>query len=154
MLQYNIGRKNIITEKYDGWLYNGKPIDENILSDYFAFVYLITNKTNNRKYIGKKLLLKRTLKQVKGKKKKILVESDWKTYWSSSEELKKDVEELGEENFIREITKLCKSKGEANYYELREQITNDVLLYPSKWYNSYVGTRVHRKHLIKNNSHL
>jgi len=76
------------------WLYQGEPVTE-IEDKFVAYVYLITNLTNGRKYIGKKLTKFSRTKVVKGKKKKVKVESDWQTYWSSSEELKKDVTELG-----------------------------------------------------------
>ena len=36
------------------WTYKGKTVDS-IPDDYEGFVYLITNTTNNMKYIGKKL---------------------------------------------------------------------------------------------------
>ena len=85
------------------WLYNNQPV-ETLPEDCVGFVYLITNITNNRKYIGKKLakFSKTTQKTVKlkngnKKKKKIRtkVDSDWRDYYGSSPELTKDVELLG-----------------------------------------------------------
>ena len=73
---------------YDNpWTYNGNIIDSEILDNYLGFVYLITNLKNNKKYVGKKLLKFKRTKQVKGKKKKTTIESDWKEYYSSSDEL-------------------------------------------------------------------
>ena len=56
------------------WSYENNNIPAD-LSEYIGFVYLITNLQTNRKYIGKKLLKFKKVKTIKGKKKKILVES-------------------------------------------------------------------------------
>ena len=95
------------------WLYQGKSFTEEMIGDYYGFVYEITNLTNNRKYIGKKLLKRTKTKQVKGRKKRTLVESDWKDYYGSNKELQFDVETIGIHNFKRSILKLCKSKANA-----------------------------------------
>jgi len=51
------------------WTFEGKIIDS-IPEEYEGFVYLITNTTNNKKYIGKKLAKFKTTKPpLKGKKK-------------------------------------------------------------------------------------
>ena len=113
----------------------------------YGFVYKITNTHTARAYIGKKLLWFKGKKQVKKRKKSILKESDWRTYNGSSEELQADIVTLGESNFLFEILRFCNSKGECSYYEAKEQFRHDVLLHPDQWYNSYVGCRIHRKHL-------
>lgn len=128
------------------WLYNGQEVTD-IEEKYVAFVYLITNLTNNRRYIGKKLTKFSRTKTVKGKKKKVKIDSDWQTYWSSSEEVKKDVVELGEHNFRREILHFCISKGTSTYLEAKEQFSNEVLENPELWYNGHIQCRVHRNHL-------
>jgi hypothetical protein len=128
------------------WLYNGEIVNSELLENYLGFVYNITNLTNNRKYIGKKLLKRTKTTQVKGKKKRTLVESDWKKYYGSNKELQADVELLGVHNFKREILRLCKTKGECNYYEAREQFLLDVLSNP-EYYNTWIQVKVHRKHL-------
>lgn len=130
------------------WLYNKEPVNE-IPEGTYSFVYLITNLTSGRKYIGKKLFWFTKTKMIKGKKKKVKSESDWKEYWSSSEEVKKDVELLGKENFIREILHMCPNKGTASYFEAKEQMINEVLEYPDKWYNGQIQCRVHRNHIKK-----
>lgn len=129
------------------WLYNGQEITE-IEEKYVAFVYLITNLTNNRKYIGKKLTKFSRTKVVKGKKKKVKVDSDWQTYWSSSEELKKDVSDLGESNFRREVLHFCLSKGEASYIEAAEQFKQNALL-DNSFYNGIINCKIHKTH-VKN----
>jgi hypothetical protein len=131
------------------WTYQNKEFTEQQIEKYIGYVYLITNTKTNRQYIGKKLFWFSKTRTVKGKKKKEKVLSDWQTYWSSSEELKNDVKELGEENFTREILYLCSSKGEMSYLELKEQMINDVLLIQDQWYNGFVGGKIHRNH-VKN----
>jgi len=128
------------------WLYNGVVVDSEVLNDYLGFVYKITNATNDKKYIGKKLLKRTKTKQVKGKKKRTLIESDWKEYYGSNKELQSDVETIGAHNFRREIIRLCKSKGECNYWEAKYQFTLDVLE-KEEYYNTWIMVKVHRKHI-------
>jgi hypothetical protein len=130
------------------WIYESEPIDESILDSYVGFVYCITNLVDNRKYIGKKLLKFRKSKTVKGKKKRFLVESDWKKYWGSNKQLLEDVSELGEASFKKEILRLCKSKGECNYFEAKYQFDMSVLESDS-WYNDWIMVKVHRTHIKK-----
>ena len=129
------------------WLYKDSPLLE-VPETAYGYVYLITNNITGRKYIGKKLFWFRKTKQVKGKKKRIKVESDWRDYWSSSDEVKADVEKHGSENFIREILHICPNKGLCNYLEAREQMDRRVLE-TEDYYNGQVQCRVHRTH-IKN----
>lgn len=133
------------------WTYNNEPFTE-IPDGAIGFVYCITNTVTNRKYIGKKNFYFSKTKQVKGKKKKIKVDSDWRTYFGSNRELNEHINLMGEEKFHREIIRFCKSKSEMNYHELREQMVNDVLLKENEYYNSYVGTRINRKHLLSKKS--
>jgi hypothetical protein len=125
------------------WTYNGKAVD-NLPEDCEAFVYLITNNTNNKKYVGKKLAKFKTTKPpLKGKKNKRrgFKESDWQTYWGSSDNLKEDVEALGEDKFTREILYFCPSRGVASYIEAREQFERKVLL-RDDYYNGIINVRV------------
>lgn len=130
------------------WIYEGNLLEE-VDPSYVGFVYLITNKLNGRQYIGKKLLNFKKTKVVKGKKKKFTVESDWKLYFGSSEELKADVALHGEDNFERKILRFCKSRGECSYYEAKYIFQEDALLNPDKFYNSWISVRVRRSHLVK-----
>ena len=128
------------------WYYNSQPVEE-IDPKYLAFVYLITNIKTNKKYIGLKTTKSKKTKQVKGKKKRFTVESDWRDYWSSSEELKNDIELLGKDSFKREILYFCLNKGTANYLEAREQFDKRVLENPDLWYNGIINCRVHWSHV-------
>jgi Putative endonuclease segE, GIY-YIG domain len=128
------------------WYYNGVIVDSEALDNYIGFVYNITNLTNNRKYIGKKLLKRTKTKVVKGKKKRTLIESDWKDYYGSNKELQADVEALGPYNFKREILRMCKTKGECNYHEAKLQFSLDVLG-NKDYYNTWIMVKVHEKHL-------
>lgn len=117
------------------WLYLDKEFEEN-LKPYEGFVYLITNLLDNRKYIGKKSFWQRRKDKKTGRRKTL--ESDWKSYWSSCDELKKDVIELGQENFKREILHLCKYKKAMSYYEEKLQWQYQVLE-SDEWYNTNIG---------------
>ena len=138
------------------WTHNTIIVKE-LPEDCVGFVYLITNKANQRKYIGKKLakFAKTTYKTVTQKngvkkKKKIRskIDSDWIEYYGSSIELNKDVEALGKDNFTREILFYCKSKAECSYVEAREQFGRKVLE-SDEYYNGQISVRVHGSH-IKN----
>ena len=115
---------------------------------HYGFVYIITNTTTNKKYIGKKLFWFKKTKQVKGKKKRYLAESDWRTYCGSSPSLTKDIELYGSNSFKREILHLCVNKGQCSYYEALEQFQRQVLFFPEQYYNDWIIVRVHRKHII------
>jgi len=128
------------------WIYKNRQFEDSEIDKYIGFVYLITNKTNNRKYVGKKLFWFTKTRTIKGKKKREKSFSDWKMYWSSSEELKGDVKNLGEENFTREILHLCMNKGTMSYLELREQIDRRVLE-TNEYYNAFVGGKIHKSHV-------
>jgi hypothetical protein len=137
------------------WLYENQPV-ETLPEDCVGFVYLITNLSSERKYIGKKLAKfsktsQRTVKLKNGtkKKKKIRskVDSDWRDYYGSSPELSRDVELQGKDNFKREILYYCKSKSECSYIEAREQFSRRVLE-SRDWYNGHIQVRVHGSHII------
>jgi len=137
------------------WLYQDQIVDV-LPEDCVGFVYMITNITNDRKYIGKKLAkfsktTQRTVKLKNGNKRKkkirTKVDSDWQDYYGSSPELTKDVEQLGKEKFTREILYYCNSKSECSYIEAREQFSRRVL--ESKdYYNGHIQVRVHGSHII------
>jgi hypothetical protein len=131
------------------WTYRGSVI-ETLPEDCLGFVYIITNTTNNRKYIGKKLAKfqktsQKTVKLKNGNKKKkkirTLIDSDWKEYYGSSPNLTADIQALGAEHFTREILYFCKTKAEMSYIEAREQFDRRVLE-TDDYYNGIINLRV------------
>ena len=130
------------------WIYNGEIFDSDKIEGYYGFVYLIENLVDNKKYIGKKLFISSRTKVVKKKKKKTKVESDWKKYYGSNLELASDVEKHGAHNFKRTILRLCKTKGECNYFEAKEQFALDVLR-KEEYYNTWIMVKVHKSHVSK-----
>lgn len=138
------------------WYYNGNAVTE-LPEDAVGFVYLITNTVNGKMYVGKKLakFAKTTYKVVKlkngnKKRKKIKskIDSDWQQYYGSSPNLTEDINQLGTDNFKREILYYCKSKSECSYIEAREQFARRVLE-SDDYYNGHIQVRVHGSH-IKN----
>jgi hypothetical protein len=136
------------------WYYQNELVVE-LPEDCIGFVYLITNLTSGRQYIGKKLakFSKTTYKTVKlkngnKKRKKIRskIDSDWREYYGSNDQLNKDVEQLGPENFKREILYYCATKAECTYIEAREQFTRRVLE-SDDYYNGHIQCRVHGSHI-------
>lgn len=101
------------------------------INEWYGFIYEITNKVSNKSYIGKKnFWFTNTKPPLKGKKRrrKIVSESDWKLYCSSSDILKKDIELIGKSNFTFKILQLCSGKSELSYLEEKYQYENDVLM--------------------------
>lgn len=138
------------------WYYKKKLVKE-LPEDCVGFVYLITNNITGRKYIGKKLaqFSKTTYKTVtlkngtkKKKRIKTKIESDWRDYYGSNDQLNKDVKQLGSEKFTREILYYCKSKAECSYVEAREQFSRRVLE-SNDYYNGHIQVRVHGSHILK-----
>ena len=126
------------------WLYEDKEFTD--VEDYYGFIYLIENLVNGRKYIGRKYLTKAGYKTVKGKRKKLRVESDWRDYYGSSTSLKEDIDLYGKDNFRRTILRLCKSRGECNYFETKYIFDTDAILDP-KYYNSWVSCKIQTSHV-------
>ena len=129
------------------WHYNGVEFTEDLIDKSFGFVYCITNLTNGRKYIGKKLFTKSGRKQTKGKIKKIRVTSDWLDYYGSNKELQEDVVKNGADTFHREILYLCATRSECSYRETQEIFKRGVLL-TENYYNSWVTCKIHKAHVL------
>ena len=134
---------------YDNpWLYLERVFDSDNVGDYFGFVYLITNKSNQRQYIGRKYFW--SFRKPPGKKRKVKQESDWKKYYGSCPELKEDIKKYGKEFFSREILSLHKTKGTCNYEETKQLFLNNVLSEAlddgaPAYYNSNILGRYMRK---------
>ena len=134
-----------MTQSYDNpWTYNGTAFETEDIGDNYGFIYRITNTENGHDYVGRKFFW--TIKKrppLKGKKNKRreTVETDWKTYYGSSERLLHDIDQLGSEKFTREIIFLCKTRGETNYMEAYFQFKEDVLLREDN-YNGIINIRL------------
>ena len=136
------------TDYENPWVYNGVPFTSDDIGDNFGFVYLITNQSNSRQYIGRKYFW--SFRKPKGKKRKVKQESDWKKYYGSCPELKEDIDKYGRQNFSRTILSVHKTLGKTNYEETRQLFTNQVLTEAldngiPKFYNSNILSRYFRK---------
>lgn len=132
------------------WLYNNELFDTTP-EEYQGFVYLITELSTGKMYIGKKFFWSpKTLPITKTRKRRVKtrVESDWKSYFGSSAEVQEQVKLNGESAYKREIIRLCKTKGDCSYWELYEQMVNHALL-KDNYFNAFVGAKIHAKHLSK-----
>ena len=136
------------------WTYQGEvfnPAYED-LSEWVGFVYIITEKDTDMKYVGKKFFYKKKtlpITKTRKRRKHLRVESDWKDYFGSSVTVQTLLEEKGAEAFDREILRLCKTKGDCAYYETKEQFDREVLL-RDDYYNGIINCRISRKHLSAN----
>ena len=130
------------------WTYKGETIKD--ITDFppnsFGFVYVITHKPTNKKYIGKKVLY--FTKKVKMGKKELaklqgivgrrpsyrlaVKESDWLNYYGSQKELKQLLTESKAEDFDRAIIKILPSKKLLTYFETKYQFIYQVLEKPDE----------------------
>jgi hypothetical protein len=127
------------------WLYKGKPLDEAIIQkEYIGFIYLITQKSTGKRYIGRKMLTAAATKTVKGKKKRTRKDSDWRDYWSSSPKIKAWIEEAGNtDDFTKEILTFCHSKGSLAASEEMALYTVGALE-SDLWLNDNIRSRIYR----------
>lgn len=130
------------------WYFHNSAAEftEDDIGNAFGFVYLITHKKTGQKYIGKKFFTKSKTKQVKGKKKRSRIKSDWENYWGSNKKLQEEVKEKGEDEYTREILHLCKTRSECSYWETWEIFTRHALMHDS-YYNEWVSCRIRKDHL-------
>ena len=135
------------------WIYNGKKFEKEDIGENYGFIYRITNTDNGYDYVGRKYFYtKRKLKPLKGKKRKRIkiVETDWDSYYGSSNRLTAAIEELGKGVFKREIIHLCKTRGETNYMEMWYQVQENVLLREDN-YNGIIAIKLNHNS-VKNPS--
>ena len=129
--------------------------------EYYVYVYLTTNLETNRQYIGKKIF-KHTQNKKLGKKelaalptqrgrvpskKKIVKESDWKTYYGSADEVKQWAKTTPTDKLIRVVLRLCKTKISLSYYEVKYQMIYGVLE-NEEWCNDSILGKFYRKNII------
>ena len=128
------------------WLYDGKELTDEDIKGYYGFIYEIECLVNSKLYLGRKYFTKAGTKQIKGKKRKTRKESDWKDYYGSSPRLLEDIEKLGKDKFVRRIVRLCKTRGETNYWEAKLQFANEVLE-SDKYYNDNILVKFTRRNI-------
>jgi hypothetical protein len=126
------------------WIYNGESFSFDMGSNYYGFVYRITNTLNGYDYVGRKYFKTiRKLKPLKGRvlKRHRIKETDWQDYWGSSKRLLEDIDKYGKENFKREIICLCETRGQTNYMEAKIQFDEDVLIKENN-YNGIIAIKI------------
>ena len=108
------------------WHYKGTTFTSDDIGDFFGYVYRITNIESGRQYIGRKYFYQK--RKPKGGKRRVTSESDWKRYYGSSDELKRDVKQFGKDTFRREIISLHETLGKVNYEETKQLFLHNVLM--------------------------
>ena len=130
------------------WIYKGSVFDSDDIGDHYGFVYRITNTNTGKSYIGRKYFVQK--RKPKGGKRRVTSESNWKQYYGSSDELKRDIGRDGKDSFRREILSLHTTLGRTNYEETRQLFLNEVLTKrltdgSPAYYNSNILGRYYRK---------
>ena len=141
------------------WLYKDKQINE--LTDMpehsFGFIYEVTHVPTGRKYLGKKQLIsvqnkplgKKELAELtdkrSSKKKKVIKESDWKTYYGSNPEIKQLIKDKKQSEFTREIVMFVPSKKLLTYYENKFLFINEVIEPHTNYINDNIEGRYFKK---------
>jgi hypothetical protein len=127
------------------WLWNGEVI-EKIPEEHKSFVYLFTNKITGKQYIGFKTAVSNKTVVVNGKKRKTVTESDWKTYYSSGQQVLHDIAKYGRGNFIREIMALTVNKSVGKYVEAEYQFERGAIIDKTgRYYNGIINLRLNHK---------
>ena len=124
------------------WIYNDCEFTEDMIGDNIGFVYVITNLTNNKQYVGKKNFWSKRKDRKTGKRKTRM--SDWQKYYGSNDQLNEDIK--NGDQVKKDIIHLCKSKGFMSYLETKEILVRDCLL-NDKYYNYWVSCKIRRTHL-------
>lgn len=87
----------------------------------YGFIYIITNLTNDMKYLGQRKF-----------------SDGWENYLGSGIYIKRAVKYYGKENFEREVIRICYSKEELNEAEYYYSVFFDVVN-SANWYNLCYG---------------
>jgi len=149
------------------WLYKGLPVAsiEGMPEGTYGFIYEVTHISTGKKYLGKKVLYfernkklgKRELEALREErkaqgiggrvplKKKVVTESDWKTYYGSQKEILELVKEGNQEDFKREILQYVPDKKQLTYYECKYLFINEVLETRNNYINDNILGKFYRK---------
>ena len=142
------------------WLYKNEVINsiDKMPDGTYGFIYQVTHLPSNKKYIGKKVLYfernvklgkkeleiikeERKSKGIGGRapaKKKVVKESDWKTYYGSQNEIKELVKDGKESDFKREILKFVDNKKHLTYFECKYLFIYEVLENNNEYINDNI----------------
>lgn len=137
------------------WIYDGKLVSclDSLPKEAYGFIYLIINKTNNKKYIGRKNLYsertvslnKKEIAALENKRlkkwKTVIKQSNWLDYTGSCKELNEDIA-LGN-TIEKQILVVCFSKREMSYQETKQLFVNEVLE-KEEYYNNNIESRYFR----------
>ena len=131
------------------WNYKGREIwqREQMPDGTYGFIYEVVHNPTGRKYIGKKVLeFNRTLPPLKGqkRKRKVVKESDWLTYYGSHQEIKQLIKENKQEEFSREILEFIPTKKLLTYFECKYLFIKEVLEH-DKYINDNILAKFYRK---------
>lgn len=131
------------------WLYKNKEVNsiEDMPEGTFGFIYEVLHKPTGRKYLGKKVLqFNRTLPPLKGqkRKRKVVKESDWKTYYGSHAEIKGLIKEQKQDEFERKILQYVPTKKLLTYFECKYLFINEVLEH-KEYINDNILAKFYRK---------
>jgi len=96
-----------------------------------GFVYIIKNTESKMMYIGKKIVKG-------GGKKNKGVESNWKSYTSSSKTINEDIQKNGKDNYNFYILDTYNTKGGLSWAETWSQCIVEVPSNNLVWYNRFI----------------
>lgn len=152
------------------WNYNGNTVTaiEDMPEGTYGFIYKVTHIPTGKMYIGKKILYfernkklgkrelaalkeERKAKGIGGRvpaKKKVVTESDWKTYYGSQKEILELVKEGNQEDFKREILQFVPNKKLLTYYENKLLFSLGVIEGDNGYINDNIEGRYFRKDFI------
>lgn len=126
-----------------------KQIEENV-----GFVYKITHTDSGMYYIGQKRFHKKlTRKPLKGNTRRRIdfKESDWQSYWGSSNAFISFVHSRNQQGFTKQILHICPSQFELTYREMKEQLAHDVFNDPYS-FNMIINVRLMKNKIAEINN--
>ncbi len=156
------------------WSYRGTKVVSvlDMPEGTYGFIYEVTHIPTGKKYLGKKVLYfernkklgKRELQALKEErkaqgiggrvplKKKVITQSDWKTYYGSQKEILELVKEGNQQDFKREILQYVPDKKQLTYYECKYLFINEVLETRNNYINDNILGKFYRKDFFNENN--
>ena len=143
------------------WYYKNEAMTsvEDFPPSTFGFVYRVIHEPTGKIYIGKKVLqfnrkaklTKRDLALYEGQSgrkpsfKRVVKESDWKTYYGSHKEILALIKDGKEDDFKREILTCVTTKKLLTYEETKALFLYEVLIKPDEYFNDNILGKFFRK---------